>query len=358
VRSRIVGAFFFFHQLQHMTLEDRGAGFETLASVGVNTILTESDTYIPEILAEVRNAGMDFWGGISCFLSPNSTGDVLEREPLLTPILATGTRRPTIEWYNGVPPTARSHRDARRAHLVEQVRQHRFDGFLLDFIRWPMHWEIEYRPGHPPPLDNSFDEVTLLAFRDSGTPLPDDLIGRPADAAAWIVLNHPREWIDFKCGVITSYVAEIKRSLSDAAGREVPLGICGVPIHPEWVGQRITDLAEVVDLICPMSYHAVLYRPAGWVKDNVAAFIEQAPGQVAPIIQIETNGAEQGADFGPAVSDKDFGRVLSDVLGLDVRGVVVFTGTELLKPARLEALREALGRSGSSRSTPDEARRA
>ena len=39
--------------------------------------------------------------------------------------------------------------------------------------------------------------------------------------------------------------------------------------------------------------------------------------------------------------------MLSDVLGLDVRGVIVFTGTELLKPGRLEALRDALAGSGA-----------
>jgi hypothetical protein len=339
----MVGAFFFFHHLESMTPDSRRAAYETLASTGVNTILTESDAYEPGIIAEARDAGLAFWGGISCFLHRNSTGDVLERDPSLTPILSTGERRQMIEWYNGVPPTARAQREERLAHIVDQVRRHRFDGILLDFIRWPLHWEIEHRPGHPPPLDSSFDEMTLREFRErTDAPLPHELITRPAAAATWIALNHPREWIDFKCEVITSYVAEIKRSVAEAAGHEIPLGICGVPIHPEWVGQRFEDLAKVVELICPMSYHAVLERPPSWVKENVAACIDAAPGHVAPIVQVDTDGAEHGADFGPHVSDAEFGRVLTDVLGLDVRGVIVFSGSELLKPGRLEALRGAL----------------
>jgi hypothetical protein len=340
----MVGAFFFFHHLERMAPEHRRTAFEALASAGVNTILTESDTYDTEIIAEATAAGHAFWGGISCFLHRNWRGNVLEQDPSLTPILATGVRRPMIEWYNGVPPTARSHRDERRAHIVEQVRRYRFDGFLLDFIRWPMHWEIELRPGYPPPLDSSYDDVTLRQFRDrSGAPLPEDLLGRPAEAASWITLNHPREWIDFKCDVITEYVAELRRSVWEAADREIPIGICGVPIEPEWVGQRVRDLAGIVELICPMSYHPILHRPPRWVGENVAEFIEQAPGQVAPIIQIDTNGDEHGADFGPPVSDEEFRRVIADVLGLDVRGVILFTGSELLKPIRLEVVREVVG---------------
>jgi len=352
--DRLVGAFFFYHHLEGMTPERRRASFDALASSGVNAIVTESDTYGSGILAEARRAGLAFWGGISCFLHVNSTGNVLERDPSLTPILATGERRPTMEWYNGIPPTARAHREERRAHLVEQVRQHRFDGLLLDFIRWPMHWEVELRPGYPPPIDNSFDAVTLRDFRDrSGVPIADDLIGRPAAAASWITLNYPREWVDFKCDVITEYVGEIKRSLSEASGRDIPLGICGIPVRPEWVGQRFGDLANVVELICPMTYHPVLYRPPSWVRETVAACIDAAPGKIAPIVQVDTDGAEHAADFGPAVSDEDFRRVLSDVLELNVRGVIVFTGTELSKPGRLAALREVVRASGSAPVGPE-----
>jgi hypothetical protein len=339
----MVGAFFFHHHLERMTSDSRRAGFDALAGGGVTTVLTESDTYRSEILDDARAAGLAFWGGMSFFLGQNATGNVLARDPSLTPILSTGEPRPPMEWYNGVTPTRRAYREERLAHLVEQVGQHHFDGFLLDFIRWPMHWEVEHRPGYPPPLDSSFDEGTLREFRErSGVPLPENLIARPAAAASWITLNHPREWVDFKCDVITDYVTEVRRRLSEAAGREIPVGICGVPIAPEWVGQRFGELAKVVDLICPMSYHAVLHRSPGWVKQNVAACIEEAPGRVAPIIQIDTNGEEHGADFGPAVSDEDFERVLSDVLELDVRGVILFTGTELLKDGRLRALRDAV----------------
>ena len=244
--------------------EDRQAGFETLAAAGVNTILTESDVYQAEILAEARAAGLSIWGGIACFLHQNSTGNVLEREPSLTPILSTGERRATIEWYNGIPPTARSFRDERRAHLLEQVSQHRFDGFLLDFIRWPMHWEVEYRPGYPPPLDNSFDEVTLREFRaHSAVSLPPDLVTQPGAAASWIALHSPREWVDFKCDVITSYVREVKESLSATVGREIAAGYLRVPVQPEWVRpavRRPVRGSRVDSARCPITRCSIVRR--------------------------------------------------------------------------------------------------
>jgi hypothetical protein len=78
----------------------------------------------------------------------------------------------------------------------------------------------------------------------------------------------------------------------------------------------------------------------------VAAWIDEAPGRVAPIVQVFTDGAALNADLGPAVPDDEFRQVLTDVLELDVRGVIVFTGTELLKAGRLRALEGALAGGG------------
>jgi hypothetical protein len=211
----------------------------------------------------------------------------------------------------------------------------------LDFVRWPMHWELELRPGYPPPLDSSFDELTVQRFRtEAEIDVPE---GSPAEVASWIIMNAPEEWTNFKCGVITQFVREVRQTLS-TAGTSLPLSICGVPVHPEWVGQRYSDLAEVVDFICPMSYSPVLYQPVEWVGRNVGEIIAEIPSsKVARFIQIDTDGTEFGADFGQPIDDKDFERMLRDTLDTGVGGVFAFTGSELLQPGRSETLQRGLG---------------
>ena len=92
-----------------------------------------------------------------------------------------------------------------------------------------------------------------------------------------------------------------------------------------------------------MSYHPVLQRQPSWVFDNVREAVALAPGRVAPILQIETDGQEFGADLGAPVSDEEFEYVLSGTLDEDVAGVLMFTGTDLARPSRLQTLSRVLG---------------
>jgi hypothetical protein len=337
--DKTVGAFFFADKLHAMTIPDRRDGFERLAGNGVNTVMIESEAYEDDVIADAHEAGLAFWGGISCFLAPGQ--DLLEQQPVLWPILANGEQRPQLEWYNGVVPTVESHRESRLDEIPRIFGDHDLDGFLLDFVRWPLHWEVELRRGHPPPLDSSFDRHTLESFREAaGLDVPTD---DPARASTWIMENAPAQWIDFKCDTITSFVAAARGRLSAATGKPTPLALCIVPLFPEWVGQRVADLCKVADLICPMSYHSVLYRTPNWVAENVGEFTTASDVPVIPILQIDTNGEAVGADLGPRVDNDDVVRIVGDSLAAGADGVSVFTGTELLREGRLDALRLGLG---------------
>ena len=50
--------------------------------------------------------------------------------------------------------------------------------------------------------------------------------------------------------------------------------------------------------------------------------VSLAPGQVAPILQIETDGQEFGADLGAPVSDEEFEFILAGTLEEEVAGVL------------------------------------
>jgi hypothetical protein len=337
----IVGAFFYAHRLFALSESERRRSLERLVSLGITTVITEADEYDDAVIADTHAAGLQLWGGLSCFLSTNSEGNLLELNPSLCPVLSTGRRRPQMEWYNAVIPTDKGHNERRLARSAAIVTDHAVDGFLLDFVRWPMHWELELRPGYPPPLDSSFDQHTLQLFRseyDVDVPASD-----PGAAATWIAAHAGHAWIDFKCGVITRFVEQMRQRLDAARGAHVPLGVCAVPLQSQWVGQRFSDLQAHIDVLCPMSYHSLLYRPASWIAANVAELATGIDKPVTPILQIDTDGSELGADFGRPISDEEVTQIVSDAIGAGAHGVISFTGTELLRSNRGAAFARGLG---------------
>ena len=96
------------------------------------------------------------------FLIIHLTSTGSSRAPELWPVLETGERRAA----DGV--VCRHHADrsspSSECSLNDPSRSPRrypIDGLFLDFVRWPLHWEIELRPGRTAPPDSSFDPVTL-----------------------------------------------------------------------------------------------------------------------------------------------------------------------------------------------------
>ena len=336
--DRMIGAFFFADRLHALDRNERTEALARLVDFGVDTVMIESEEYRDDVIADAHDAGLRFWGGISCFLAP--TDDVFEDSPVLRPVLSNGEPRPRMEWYNGLTPTIEAHRRDRIDEMSRIVESHDLDGFALDFVRWPLHWEVELRPGHPPPLDCSFDRTTLEMFRDEyDLDLP---IDAPAEASTWIMEKAGQEWISFKCDVITSFVEAARQQIALASQKPMPLGLCIVPRFPEWVGQRVEDLSGVADFLFPMSYHSVLYRTSSWVGRNVSGFVRSSDAPVVPIVQIDTDGEAIGADLGAPVPDDDFTQLVSDSMAAGAGGVISFTGTELLRGGRGDALRRGL----------------
>ena len=264
--------------------------------------------------------GLRWFGGIACFSDHAHGHQVLRERPELWPIDETGARRPPMEWYIGVTPSFDDHNASRLDVAERLVGEHALDGFLLDFIRWPVHWELELRPGAPPPLQSSFDPHTLARFQsEAGIRLPADLTDA-ARCAAWILAHHRPAWQAFRCRIITDFCRRAVVRLRAARGPELTLGLYALPLPGPslaWIaGQQLGDLAPLVDVIAPMAYHAILHRPPQWVGDTVQAFARACPGQVLPVLQVDSSeGAAAGADWGPPISSGECQAVLQ--LALD-----------------------------------------
>lgn len=344
----IIGAFIFPDVWQAWNAVEADRVLRSLRDFGVNAIATESERYRDDLIELAHRLDMRFIGGIACFSEHGSQHKLLSDRPELWPILETGERRPVMEWYVGVTPTFEYY-SASKLDLIERVmREHELDAMCLDFIRWPLHWELELRPTAPRPLHSSFDSHTVdLFLRKAGLERPAFCDTIPK-LAAWIMNEHFMGWVDFKCSVITAFVAQARERVNVHRHGRALLGAYLVPApqgeRAALVGQRIQDLAPLLDFLAPMAYHAILHQSADWVAQVIDEVGAHIPGKVLPVLQVDsTEGTEMGADWGPPVPTQQWQQIACNALQCqDAMGLIAFTGTSLFRDDRGRILRACL----------------
>ena len=286
--SRLIGAFVF--PDAWADLSRFRTTVQALSEVGVNAILTETASYEAAAIDIAHSEGLRFYAGVACFSDHSSGFAEIKSRPELWPVLETGERRAQMEWYVGITPTDRRHQ-AEVLKLIEAIAtRYPIDGLFLDFVRWPVHWELEFRPGRSRPRDASFDPATLAAFAKTkgiAIPVALDFVDR---RASWIHANHQAEWVDFKCKVVTDFVTEARGVLKQ--GRSAAeLGAYLVPdvdgMAEPLTGQRLTSLAPIVDRISPMLYHNILLRRPDWIGETLGKVTAIAGNKTVPVLQVE-----------------------------------------------------------------------
>ncbi|MEE8348462.1 MAG: hypothetical protein V3R94_02755 [Acidobacteriota bacterium] len=347
--DRIVGAFIFPDVWRQWTEDDAKRHLEALADFGVNAIFTEAPTYRDDLIELAHQRGFRWYGAIACFSDHANDHQLLSRRPELWPVGESGRLRPQMEWYIGVTPTFHDYNQAILEMVQRAVQMHPLDGLFLDFVRWPIHWELESRAGAGPPSQSSFDPHTLERFQEeTGIRLP----GEPTDSAGcarWILTHHSGEWKEFKCAVITDFVSQAVARIRAVRGDDFLVGLYVPPLLGDeleiWAGQRLVELAGLVDVISPMAYHAILHRSPQWVGEVIADLSDQEGGRpLLPVVQVDSEeGKESGADWGPPIPLEEWESVLRQAFHSPaVRGLVAFTGTALLGKGRGEILRKTL----------------
>jgi hypothetical protein len=331
--SRIVGAFVFPEFWENSSRVP--SNLRALGDVGVNAIMTETDNYDCSAIDATHNSGLRFYAGVACFSDHAANFRFIKERPELWPMLENGERRPQMEWYVGMTPIDSRRQEEVLATIGATAQTYPVDGLFLDFVRWPLHWEIELRAGRRKPLDSSFDPATLAKFEAVCEALPGDLHSISAKAA-WIRENRLREWIDFKCQTITNFVAKARSVLKDARP-DAELGVYVVPdmegVTEPLTGQRVRDLAPLADWIAPMVYHNILLQPPAWVGPALRDISEIAGTKTLPVVQADSNRDPRNtADWGPRMSAENFGECLSQVAKQrDVGGLIVFPGRALIE---------------------------
>ncbi|MFF2041461.1 hypothetical protein ACFVVX_13595 [Kitasatospora sp. NPDC058170] len=338
-------AYVFDRTLAAATPGERAHLLDRFATAGLTTLITKAESATPGLATACRTAGLRLVGSVACLSDHNAPAE--RRRPDLRPVSGDGRPWEQQEWYTGLIPTDHDHHAQLARHCAELAGSGLFDGLALDFLRWPLHWELELRPGAAP-RDASYDPVTLADFtRRTGIPLP----ARPAAARAELTVHHRERWLRYRCEVISGLAA----ALTGAIRRAEPGLWTGLFVVPEedperrarLFGQSVAELAPLVDALLPMSYHAILLRPPASVGSTARAIRTEAAGSpgtaVVPMVQTTSSPAlARGADWGPPVTADGFTAALGHALAAPGDGGLCLFPGEGLDDPKLRALGAAL----------------
>ncbi|MCP5117199.1 MAG: hypothetical protein GY953_40760 [bacterium] len=207
--------------------------------------------------------------------------------PESRPVMADGKPLFKDRWYAGLCPNQPYLRREKLAQIERMLASGWYDYINLDFIRYPVHWEVP-SPRIP---DTCYDPVCLAKFqRDTGITIPGDLTGVPAKAQ-WIKANHGEAWYRWRADQITAFCTDVKK-LRDRISPDTLIGVAAVPWRPadyddaihKVVAQDFPALAKVVDVFNPMSYHVLNNRPITWIGEVTAYLVEQTGRPVWPFV--------------------------------------------------------------------------
>ncbi len=284
----------------------------------INAVFMSHGEITEDLLRRCHREGAKVYAEFGIFMGP----DMAARYPELWPINEKGERERQDEWYLGLCPNVKWFRDEKIELIRRLAAEHDIDGVWLDFIRYPGHWELPQ-----PRLEQScFNAPCLQAFREfSGLTLPEGAI---ATKAEFILSQHKAEWMRFKCETILSFCREARAALKGERP-EALLGAFVVPwteedhddaIH-EVMAQDFSQLAQVLDVLSPMSYHAMCGCPVEWVGRFNEYLGAKTQCDVWPVVQ----ATEREARYGDAPVDAEtFRQALIQGLSGGSTGVLMF----------------------------------
>ena len=259
----------------------------------------------------------------------------------LRPIRADGSEQPPRGWYYGLCPNNPELRQQKLERIKGLFSRPEVQGVWLDFIRYPVRWEV------PDPWtdDTCFCDTCLEAFLQhthGDFAIPAELTERP-EIAEWILKEHLPSWIDFKCASIERFVADAAKVRDDVRPDGV-LGIFTIPwylsdfdgaIH-RTVAQDFSRIGPHVDVFSPMVYHLLCGRPDAWVGEYTEWLKDLTQVPVWPIVQAMNEPGELSAE--------SFERVTVEGAEASGTGVIIFTAGHVDKEKRWDQVRDAFSR--------------
>ncbi|GLW70983.1 hypothetical protein Kpho02_32820 [Kitasatospora phosalacinea] len=308
------------------------------AAAGLDTVVTRLDGVTPGFADMARGRGLRVYGSFACFRGPDGPSTVDQ----------DGRPWQPMEWYTGVRPNDPAWNARLADQLAAALHAAPVDGLLLDFLRWPLHWEWELRPGARP-RSASYDPDTLRQFAELTGHHPP---GTGATAARWIAAHHPAAWTEFRTAAVTRAARQFAAA-ARSARPGLPVGAFLVPAGTEaerraLVGQDARELALFLDLLLPMTYHAILHRPLDWPGRTAQALAAAVPADTAVVPVVQTTADATAvlaapADWGKPFDAAEFAALLDLTAAAGSGSICLFPG-EGLDPDRWDVLTDRAAR--------------
>ena len=311
---------------------------QRLSDYNINAVFVSHSELADDIIRRAHREGARVYAEFGVFMGPGTA----EKYPELWPLNEKGQRQEKDEWYLGLCPNVAWYRDEKIELLRRFAAQHDIDGIWLDFIRYPGHWEV-----HQPRLEQGcLNRACLAAFQKAtGLKLPPGPVARQAEL---LLEKHRAEWTAFKCRTIFEFCRDARRALKEKRPNAL-LGAFVVPwtesdygdaIH-EIIAQDFAQLAQVLDVFSPMSYHAMCGWPIEWVGQFNEYVTRKTGRDVWPIVQ----ATEREGRYGDAPVDADaFRKVLTQGLSGGATGVLMFRLADCTEDnGKLAVIRDVYG---------------
>ena len=318
--------------------EDLGTTFHAWQEYGINTVFADASLLTGEFRSLAKKNHIRVFIILPVFYNP----EALQQDTGLYAITDRG-QPAAAEWVEFVCPSRQEYRQQRIEYMKQLVTDLDPDGISLDFIRHFAYWEKIYPGTHPDSIPEAcFDPSCISAFTEhSGITVPDSLPG-VAETAGWINEHCREEWTAWKCGLITSFIAEASREAKQIR-KDILINVHAVPWRQEdfnnavrrITGQEFGEIAPHVDMISPMCYAHMLQRPPEWIHSVVVDLSALVDIPVYPSIQVNRAYLEESLNV------EEFERSLQESLKPPSGGVIFWSWEQLLEsPAKKELLKK------------------
>lgn len=261
------------------------------SDAGVTAAVTKLDVITPQRRALLERRGLTMIGSFSCYSDHRHPGALPGG---VRPVGRDGRPLELMEWYTGLVPGSAQYDDALEEQLASQTRAAQAEWVVLDFLRWPGHWELESR-GDASPRESSFDPLTLTRFAI-------ELGVRTATVSD--VDENRQAWHHFRTRTITERAGRFASTIRDAGSRP---GMFLVPVEHERrrldYGQDAAALAAHVEMLALMTYQQMV----GLTGDDVLALADEVSALSArPVVtMLQTTSASEYAgpwNWGPEIT--------------------------------------------------------